>query len=85
MELRLEGGGAAKILMTDGESVVLLARSSSPPGSTLKGELEGAQFSVKVRRCRREPDPGSPEATYRIEGRFLNLGRHQRERLLAGS
>ncbi len=83
LELVLEGGGTAQLEESDGDRVVLLATRSSPPGSTLSGRNgDDAPYLVKVRGCRRvvEAEP----AQFRIEGRWVNLSRAQRARVLEG-
>lgn len=79
LELELSGGGRARIESSDGERVTLTSNVAAPPGSTLRGAVAGepARFSVKVRSCRRDG------ALFRIEGRFVNLARGDRERVLA--
>lgn len=83
LELSLEGGGTARVEQSDGERVVLLATRSSPPGSTLAGRAgDDGGYQVKVRGCRRLGD--TEPATFRIEGRWVNLSRAQRARVLQG-
>lgn len=79
--LELAGGGTAEILATDGQSVVLLCPVPAPPGSTLDLSFAGdaRRVQVKVRGSRRA-DLGSPG--YRVEGRFVNLGRELRDRII---
>lgn len=81
LELALEGGGTAEVDESDGEHVVLLATRSSPPGSTLTGRAgDDGRFLVKVRGCRRVAD--QEPTRYRIEGRWVNLSRAQRARVM---
>jgi hypothetical protein len=82
MDFALEDGSRASILENDGERVVLNAERAAPPGATLKLRLstEIESYDVKVRSCRRVADP-SP--SFRIEGRWVNLTRSQRERVCA--
>jgi hypothetical protein len=77
----LAAGGAADIVETDGDRVVLSSTVAAPPGSSLKAEWKaaGAQVRIKVRGCRREQNAGD---RYRVEGRFVNLEKTQRARLL---
>lgn len=77
LSLTLEAGGEAAIVETDGDRVTLSSPRASPPGSTLEGTLDGETYRVKVRGCRQEG------ARYRILGRFVNLSRSQRARLMA--
>jgi hypothetical protein len=80
MEFALEDGSRASILESDGERVVLSAERAAPPGATLKLRVsaEAESYDVKVRSCRRE---GEAEPSFRIEGRWVNLTRAQRERV----
>jgi hypothetical protein len=89
LTLALVGGGVATVLDTDGARAALDSTAPYPPGSTLKGEASDGlgTYLLKVRSCRREP-PSAPETAittpsrYRVEGRWVNLSRSQRERLL---
>lgn len=74
--LDLLGGGVARIEQSDGERVVLLSDVAAPPGSTLEGALDGDTYQVKVRSCRLQG------AQFRIDGRFVNLSRAQRQRIV---
>jgi hypothetical protein len=78
----LEDGSRASILESDGERVVLSAERPAPPGATLKLRFstESESYDVKVRSCRRVTEPAP---AFRIEGRWVNLTRSQRERLHA--
>jgi hypothetical protein len=78
LELELAGGDRARIESSDGERVTLLSDVAAPPGATLSGALAGepASYSVKVRSCRRDG------GLFRIEGRFVNLSRAQRARIV---
>ncbi len=71
--------GSAELGETDGERVVLRASRASPPGSTLEARLEGTTYSVKVRGCRRDGD------SFVIDGRWVNLSRAMRARVLGES
>lgn len=83
LELVLDGGGTAHVEESDAERVVLLATRSSPPGSTLSGRSgDDPAYQVKVRGCRRIDDTEPPQ--FRIEGRWVNLSRAQRARVLEG-
>jgi hypothetical protein len=78
LQLDLARGGTAAVIAFDGEFVSVDSSRAMPPGSTLEGTAaDGEHYSVKVRGCRR-----NEAGTYRIEGRFVNLSRAQRERLL---
>ncbi len=73
-------GGSAKLVETDGETLLLLSTTAAAPGAPLVGAFDGQSFRIKVRSCRRTDDDA--ERPYRIEGRFQNLSRALRERLL---
>ena len=77
--LRFEGGGHAEIVSIEPQGVVLASSVAAPPGATLSAQSEVGSLLVKVRSCRR----GAGELGFRIEGRFVNLSRLQRERLSA--
>ncbi len=81
MRLDLTKGGHAELVETDGDSVVVVSTAPSPPGSPLEGSEAGVTFQIKVRSCRRV-GPEEP-ARFRIEGRWVNLSRAQRERVLS--
>ena len=85
MTLRLElpGGAAAELVQTDGQRVTLLTVEPAPTGATLRLSFPGEEGSleVKVRNCRRVAT-GSPQR-FSVEGRFVNLARAQRQRLVA--
>ena len=80
-ELELEDGTRASILETDGDRVVLSAQKPAPPGATLRLKFvdESGSYQVKVRGSRRVEEEGI--ASFRIEGRWVNLTRVQRERV----
>jgi hypothetical protein len=70
--------GTALLVETDGAAVALQASRSSPPGSLLTFTLAGvsAPYRVKVRACRKIAEDAHP---FRIEGRFVDSTREQRE------
>jgi hypothetical protein len=76
MTLELAGGGEARIVATDGDRVELRSTRAYPPGATIEGHLAGAALRVKVRVCKKEGD------SFAVQGRFVNLSRQQRERML---
>ena len=78
--LRIASGGQARVVQTDGVAVVLLADVPVPAGATLELRLsdDPRPLWVKVRGARRT---SAESADYRIEGRFVNLGKALRERL----
>ncbi len=93
--LSLPNGGEAGVVETDGARAVLVSSAPFPPGATLLGESDDGlgAYALKVRGCRREPPPtemgAAPQEAapprFRVEGRWVNLSRPQRERLLGGS
>ncbi len=80
IELALKKGGRARVVATDGDNVTLLSSAAAPPGTPLEAELDREHYRVKVRACRRTEE--DPELVFRIEGRFQNLSRAQRGRLV---
>jgi hypothetical protein len=73
-------GGSGRLVATDGELLTLLSSAPAAPGTPLQGSFEESTYRVKVRSCRRsDEDPARP---FRIEARFQNLTREQRERVL---
>ncbi len=83
--LEVAGGGSAWLLSIEGENGVIEAERASPPGSTVELVVAGAPLRLKVRQCRRveaeaEAEPEG-KARFRVEGRWVNLSRAQREDL----
>jgi hypothetical protein len=77
-ELELDGGGSATLLEIDGERLTLLAPRAFPPGSTLTcSSAATGKLEIKVRGCRKDAE------AFRVDGRFVNLSRTQREALRA--
>jgi hypothetical protein len=76
----LERGGEASLIETDGDRVSLESTRAFPPGAPLVARAEGTAepYRVKVRGSRRISD-----THFRVDGRFVNLSRSERERLLA--
>lgn len=72
------GRGKGILLSSNGDDACLSLDFSSPPGSSLQGIVENSpmQVTFKVRSCRLSA-PGA----YRVEGRWVNLGRATREHL----
>lgn len=81
--LEVAGGGSARLLSIDGENGSIETERASPPGSTVELVVAGAPLRLKVRQCRRVEGGGEPEgaARFRVEGRWVNLSRVQREDL----
>lgn len=80
MHFAWASGGSARLLSTNGDLVTLLSSTAWPPGTPLEGAFEGSTYRIKVRSCKRSDE--DPERPFRIEGRFQNLTREQRERVL---
>jgi hypothetical protein len=83
--LEVAGGGSAWLLSIEGENGALETERAWPPGSTVELVVAGAPLRLKVRQCRRFEDEAGPEgkARFRVEGRWVNLSRAQREDLSA--
>ncbi len=79
-ELTLRRGGVARLLKADGEHASLDMPFASPPGSTLELIVAGAALGVKVQSCKRSTPP-EEVARFRVDGRWVNLQRPQREAL----
>jgi hypothetical protein len=81
LSLSLQDDGTATIEASDGASGILHCSRAFFSGSTLRGFApeETALYEVKVRSCKRTD--GDAERPFRIEGRFVNLSRAQRERI----
>jgi hypothetical protein len=77
------GPGSAIVAGSDGDRVELVMDAAAPPGMSLRGTLRGEAIgcTIKVLRCRREAD--SPVPRFRVEGRFVDLPRAQRQRVQA--
>lgn len=79
--LTFPGRGAATVVESDGSVVLLDAGFSSPPGSPIVGTAEGGSYSYKVKVRSSKKQPGEP-ARFLIEGRFVDLTKAQRERVV---
>lgn len=73
-----------RVLSFDGARIVVQSPRSSPPGSTLRGRIEGvsAELSIKVHNCRLTSK--EPEA-FTVTGRLQNATRELLEVLRSGS
>lgn len=67
----LPDGQLAHIESTDGDKTALLSPLPSPPGSTVRGRIEGVgcEFQLKVRNCRKV------DGVFLIDGRLRNATR----------
>lgn len=81
--LDLASGGNAWLSKIEGENGTIETERAWPPGSTVELVVAGAALRLKVRQCRRLEAEGEPEgkARFRVEGRWVNLSRAQRESL----
>jgi hypothetical protein len=80
--LVLASGQHVTLLTMAGEQVTLLSPEPAPPGSVLGAHLpgHGVELRIKVRGCQRVEQTGA--GAFRLQGRFVNLSRSVRERLL---
>lgn len=67
------------MLETDGDHVTLESTRAFPPGAPLVARAQGTDetYRIKVRGSHR-----TAEGVFRVEGRFVNLSRPARDRLL---
>ncbi|MCA9632576.1 MAG: hypothetical protein KC766_33215 [Myxococcales bacterium] len=79
LELAWLKGGDGKLVESDGASARVSSSIPSPPGSTLEGKVEGMNgaFALKVKNCKKQPD-----GRFLIDGKWVNLTREQRTRVL---
>jgi hypothetical protein len=75
--------GKVTLLETDGQIVAFEAPFAAPPGSTLSGVLDGTTYKVKVRGSKRLPTGDGEPVRFRIEGKFFDLTKTMRDRVLA--
>ena len=78
-EAALKRGGMARLVTATTEHVTLDIPFASPPGSTIELVVAAAPLGIKVRSCRRLPEPEA--ALFRVEGRWVTLPRTQRDAL----
>jgi hypothetical protein len=79
--LEVAGGGSARLLSIDGEQGAIETERASPPGSTVELVVAGAPLRLKVRQCRRVEGELEGKSRFRVDGRWVNLSRAQREDL----
>ena len=86
IRILLKPTGTAEVIELDGMLTALMASVPSPPGSTIRGTIEGGtqSYIVKVRGCRKQDDSTDEDPRFRIEGRFVNLSRAAKTRLERG-
>lgn len=73
-------GGDGLLVESDGNFAKISSSIPSPPGSTLEGSVEGTLgvFAIKVKNCKKQPD-----GRFLLDGKWVNLTREQRARVLA--
>lgn len=82
-ELVWGGGGAARVVKLDGESIVIRSARAHAPGSRPSGVLgSGRELRIKTHRSRRDDSAGDG-LTFTVEGRVLDLTRELREALVS--
>ncbi|MGE0327899.1 MAG: hypothetical protein AB7S68_36650 [Polyangiaceae bacterium] len=79
LELSWLKGGEGKLVESDGNFAKISSSIPSPPGSTLEGNVDGTHgvFAVKVKNCKKQPD-----GRFLLDGKWVNLTREQRARIL---
>jgi hypothetical protein len=80
--LAWDGGGEARVVSLDGESIVLRSTRPHAPGSRPSGTLVGgARLRVKTHRSKRDAAPADG-MEFTVEGRVLDLTRDVRALLV---
>ena len=74
-DLTLPSGALGTIVETDGDKSLVRSPEPSPPGSTLRGRIEGVscEFQLKVRNCKKDGD------SFLIDGRVKNATREMKQ------
>lgn len=78
-KLLLSSGAEVELVAFSGEFATIEAATAAPPGAPLELVVQGESARLKVRRCQRLEEGKS--VRFRIEGRWMNLSRVQRESL----
>jgi hypothetical protein len=78
-KLALLNGTEVELVAFAGENATLESDVAAPPGAPLELVVLGAPARLKVRRCQRVVE--AEKVRFRIEGRWMNLSRVQRESL----
>ena len=79
LELSWTDSGHAELLEAHGDQAVLKSSRPFPPGCPIEGTTpEGHSYRLKVRGSRKVDDSPLP---FRVEARFVNLSRVQKEQL----
>ena len=77
--LAWDGGGEARVIALDGETIVLRSTRPHAPGSRPSGTLTaGARLRVKTHRSKRDETPADDGMEFTVEGRVLDLTRDVR-------
>lgn len=76
-ELQTTDGRTLTLERLDQQQITVLSGDAWPPGSRIDVRCAEGQFAIKVHGCRKLDGA----ATFRIEGRPVNLGRGVREAL----
>ncbi len=78
--ITLPDGQLAHIESTDGDKTTILSPLPSPPGSTVRGRVDGVacEFQLKVRNCRKI------DGVFLIDGRLRNATREIKAVLVPG-
>lgn len=73
--ITLQNGAAATLVETDGDKSLVRSPEPSPPGSTLRGRIDGVtcEFQLKVRNCRKDGE------SFLIDGRVKNATREMKQ------
>lgn len=76
----LDSGEVAQVLMSDGDKTTIQSPRPSPPGSTVRGNIQDVEgeFQLKVRSCRKQGEH------FVIDGRTQNATRGLRAWLQTG-
>jgi hypothetical protein len=80
-KLLLASGAEVELVSMAGENATIESEVAAPPGAPLELVVLGEPARLKVRRCQRVAEASG--VRFRIEGRWMNLSRVQRESLSA--
>ena len=77
--ITLPNGKTARVTKTEGDHTTIESPEPSPPGSTVRGRIQGikCEFELKVRNCKKVGD------SFFIDGRARNATREMKEYLKA--
>lgn len=74
--MKLQDGRTAELVALEGDRGTVRSPMASAPGSRLAMQIDGRTLRLKVHRCVREGE------AFTIAGRFIDLTRDLRERLM---